>query len=53
MAELSDQYEGQGGSYVLEPDGTRRLVFRTGVGDVTPPPKPKPAPKPERTTEDG
>jgi hypothetical protein len=47
-----DQYDGQGGSYILEPDGTRRLVDRTDMPAeespasktpaATPPNKPRP-----------
>ena len=32
-----DKFAGQGGSYELLPDGTRKLLFRTGLGDVSQP----------------
>lgn len=31
---MVDQFSGQGGSYVANADGSRSLVFRTGVGAV-------------------
>jgi hypothetical protein len=48
MADHPDPYAGQGGAYELLPDGTRRLVFRTGLGEVTPD-EAAPEPKTTRT----
>jgi hypothetical protein len=45
-----DQFSGHGGSYVAGPDGVRRLVFRTGLGAVTPDPEPV-KPKPGRRSQ--
>jgi hypothetical protein len=36
MPDQPDPYAGQGGSYELMPDGSRRLLFRTGMGEVEP-----------------
>lgn len=56
MAQPVDPYAGQSGSYIREPGGPRRLVFRTGIGPAepiedaaeAPTPAPAPAPKPAR-----
>jgi hypothetical protein len=42
----ADEFAGQGGSYELLPDGTRRLLFRTGVGEVAASPAPAEEPLP-------
>ena len=50
MPDQPDPFAGQGGAYELLPDGTRRLVFRTGMGEVEPEvAKPAPEPKTTRT----
>lgn len=36
---MNDQYEGQGGSYIINDDGARELVSRT---EEAPPPDPTP-----------
>lgn len=36
---MNDQYEGQGGSYIINADGARELVSRT---EEAPPPDPAP-----------
>jgi hypothetical protein len=53
---MADQYAGEGGSYRVTPDGDRVLMFRTGLGDVTPPAKKskaKPAEPMTTTAEEG
>lgn len=52
MADQPDTYAGQGGAYELLPDGTRRLRFRTGLGEVKAEAK-VPEPKTTRTKENG
>jgi len=48
MADPTDPHFGQGGAYELLFDGTRRLVFRTGLGEVKPE-EAAPEPKTTRT----
>ena len=38
VADPIDEYAGHGGSYELLPDGTRKLIFRTGmeIADTVP-----------------
>ena len=49
MTDQPDPYAGQGGAYELLPDGTRRLVFRTGLGEVKPEVAEEAAPEPKTT----
>ena len=48
MPQPVDPHTGQGGSYIKEADGTRRLVFRTGLGPIEPPQDAPVAPEPVR-----
>ncbi len=43
---MDDQYAGQGGSYILDPEtGERTLVERTSEAAPTPPPEPQQSPQ--------
>lgn len=54
---VTDQFSGQGGSYRVNSDGTRSLVFRTGLGSVekaaTKRRKPEPQPETQEDMSDG
>jgi hypothetical protein len=40
---VNDQYEGQGGSYVVDESGSRQLIERTRAPGEAPPEPPAPA----------
>jgi hypothetical protein len=43
---MNDEYEGQGGSYVIDPSGARKLVERTRDPRDDAPPEPPETPDP-------